>query len=342
MEIIWGKGTTREGIKAGLEAYPGEPAVNKETREERNNLFLTTQEMNELALKIKGMMERGEDFRSTYEYYLLMHPYFGHRGWDNDGNERMNLAEAVTENIWYQLHDETVFTDQLWKNLEYAISTYDGRVDFAGHAWITAKRLKQKQINDTKKTEKEGKEKPKKLKVVHMTYVDENGEVKEIDQEDDRDMLGQVEGEVDVQILIEEITDKFRQKEKAKFVLMKLVEGQKQSDIARLMVEEFGGKETSHAQFCSRLLKRLQDMFVKKFKLNTTYVFKPEGNSKKAQEQRKKYQEHRKKYAQKFYDKEAHQRNLERKRKYAEFISQQMKTYWWSKEQIEEYFGGNN
>lgn len=340
MEIIWGKGTTREGIKAGLDAYPGEPAVNKETREERNNLFLTTQEMNELALKIKGMMERGEDFRNSYEYYLLMHPYFGHRGWDNDGNERTNLAEAVTENIWYQLPDETVFTDQLWKNLEYAISTYDGRIDFAGHAWITAKRLKQKQINDTKKTEKEGKEKPKKLQVTHMTYVDENGEVKEIDQEDDKDLLGQVEGEVDLQILIEEIAANFRQKEKAKFVLMKLAEGQKQSDISRMMVEEFGGKETSHAQFCSRLLKRVQEMLGRKFKFNTTYVFKPEGNSKKAQEQRKKYQEHRKKYAQKFYDKEAHQRNLERKRKYAEFINQPMKTYYWNKEQIEEYFKG--
>lgn len=337
---IWGKGTTRYGVKNGLEAYPGEPAINKENQEERYNLFLTTKEINKLALRIKGMMERGEDFRSTYEYYLLMHPYFGHRGWDNDGNERMNLAKAVTENIWYQLHDETVFTDQLWKNIEYAINTYDGRVDFASHAWITAKRLKQKQINDTKKTQKDGEEMPKKLQVTHMTYVDENGEVKEIDQEDDRDTLGQVEGEVDVQILIEKITDKFRQKEKAKFVLMKLVEGQKQSDIARMMVEEFGGKETTHAQFCSRLIKRVQNILKDKVQFNTSYVPKPIGNSPKAQEQKRKYQEHRKKYIKKFYNKEAHMRNMERKRKYAEFINQPMKTYWWTKEQIEEHFRG--
>lgn len=337
MENIWGKGTTRYGVKNGMEAYPGEPAINKENQEERYNLFLTTQEMNELALKIKGMMERGEDFRSTYEYYLLMHPYFGHRGWTPDGEERRNLVEYVTEHIWHQLPDETCFSDQLWKNLEYAISTYDGRTDFANHAWITAKRLKQKQLNDTKQ-EGGGGEKPK--QVIHLTSMDEDGELKEIDQVDDKDLLEQVESESDVQILIEEIAVKFRQKEKAKFVLMKLIEGNKQSDIARLMVEEFGGKETTHAQFCSRLIKRVQNILKDKVQFNTSYVPKPIGNSQKAREQKSKYQEHRKKYVQKFYNKEAHMRNMERKRKYAEFINQPMKTYWWTKEQIEEYFGG--
>src|SRR5690606_17023282 len=325
------------GVKNGLEAYPGEPAINKENQEERYNLFLTTKKINKLALKIKGMMERGEDFRSTYEYYLLMHPYFGHRGWTPDGEERRNLVEYVTEHIWYQLPDETCFSDQLWKNLEYAISTYDGRTDFANHAWITAKRLKQKQLNDTKQ-EGGGGEKPK--QVIHLTSMDEDGELKEIDQVDDRDLLEQVESDSDVQILIEEIAVKFRQKEKAKFVMMKLVEGQKQSDIARLMVEEFGGKETSHAQFCSRLIKRVQNILKDKVQFNTSYVPKPIGNSPKAQEQKRKYQEHRKKYVKKFYNKEAHMRNMERKRKYAEFINQPMKTYWWTKEQIEEHFRG--
>lgn len=337
MEIIWGKGTTRYGVKNGLEAYPGEPAINKENQEERYNLFLTTKEINKFALKIKGMMERGEDFRSTYEYYLLMHPYFGHRGWTPDGEERRNLVEYVTEHIWYQLPDETCFSDQLWKNLEYAISTYDGRTDFANHAWITAKRLKQKQLNDTKQ-EGGGGEKPK--QVIHLTSMDEDGELKEIDQVDDRDLLEQVESESDVQILIEEIAVKFRQKEKAKFVLIKLIEGNRQSDIARMMVEEFGGKETTHAQFCSRLIKRVQNILKDKVQFNTSYVPKPIGNSQKAREQKRKYQEHRKKYVKKFYNKEAHMRNMERKRKYAEFINQPMKTYWWTKEQIEEHFRG--
>lgn len=334
---IWGKGTTRYGVKNGLEAYPGEPAINKENQEERYNLFLTTKETNKLAMKIKGMMERGEDFHNSYEYYLLMHPYFGHRGWTPDGEERRNLVEYVTEHIWYQLPDETCFSDQLWKNLEYAISTYDGRTDFANHAWITAKRLKQKQLNDTKQ-EGGGGEKPK--QVIHLTSMDEDGELKEIDQVDDRDLLEQVESDSDVQILIEEIAVKFRQKEKAKFVLIKLIEGNKQSDIARMMVEEFGGKETTHAQFCSRLIKRVQNILKDKVQFNTSYVPKPIGNSQKAREQKRKYQEHRKKYVKKFYNKEAHMRNMERKRKYAEFINQPMKTYWWTKEQIEEHFRG--
>jgi len=343
MKNIWGEGTTRHGIKKGLAAYPGEPAINKETEEERIIYqALTNEEMNQLALKLKDMHIQGKDFRNTYEYYQLMRPFFGHLGWDAGGNEKSNLSKFITDKIWFQLPDETVFTDQLWKNLEYAIITYDGsQGDFLNHAWITAKRLKQKQINDTKKNQKkDGKSEESKLKFINMTFVDENDEVKEIDQEDDRDLLGQVESDIDVQILIEELAEGFRQKDKAKFVLKHLVAGVKKADIARLMVEEFGGKETSHAQFCSRLLKRVEDMLAKSHKFNTTYVPKPpKGNSKEAKAKRKAYKKHREKYAAKFFDPEAVEKNRIRKRKYAQFTAAGVvEVYHWTKEQIQEYF----
>jgi hypothetical protein len=326
-DIEWGQGTTRDGIKKAAPGYYGEPAANKGNS--RDYQMLSNKEMNQLVLKLKERFENAEteeqkdEIRNSYEYFQVMRPYFGHLGWDANGKPRRNLVQSITEVVWHKLPDETVFSYQLWKNLEYAIVRYTGHdsdgqiIDFSSFAQITAKRLKAKQENDAKtKAEKEDKQgdgtktrKRDKVYLEDLNVTDDEGNKEEFDMVDDRvDFLNEFAEEQHFGGLVNKLVSTSRQKDKAKFVLHHMAASFSRAEIARMMVDEFGGSEKTNEVFADRLHKSVRSKVEEMgLKFNTTWNL---NNAKT-------YKGMLQSYKDKFYDKKAHDRNIYRHATYA-------------------------
>lgn len=269
-------------------------------------------ELNVMAWKVKPLVEelkalgsdeekkvfRKEVLNNSYEYNYIMNYFLG-------GN---SIVDDITRDLPYSIKDDTQFFDQAWKHIEHCIARYNGTNSFYSFVVSDLKRLLKKIIKEAAYTEE-----------IHIEdLAEDEAPVYEFDE--------LIVDEVSIGDFIEDIAGKFRQKDKAKFVLTKFVDGFKASDIARLMVNVYGGKVTSHEQYISRLKNKCLELLK-----NITIITTPEP----------------KRRDRKFFDAKKWEENRAR----WNLIARQekgspVKIEKWSKEEVEEYlletYGANH
>lgn len=221
---IWVKGTTRYGVKRGLANYPGEPARNFETREEREFKPATNQELNEWALKAKEeireavrirkwveknrntlteeeikdyLSQAKEIYDSSIHYYKIMQQFFGHRGWEqgNLNKPLQNLVSKMTDSVFGNVTEAGTLTERIWKAIDNCIMDYEeGKGDFRGLMFINfrltkAKYLKEKgkdKDNKQQNNKDDGNKKKRTFIEVSLYQTNENGEETIIELEDEK------------------------------------------------------------------------------------------------------------------------------------------------------------
>jgi hypothetical protein len=321
--------------------YKGEPKINKQTFKERTYYVKPShKEMNQYALKVQEMKEKGMKYHDSYEYYELLRPFYGPCGFRN-GVPAKNFVQTHTERIWHIFRDETIFSDQLWKNFEYTIEAYDPHYNFEESlrenarnqedkddvknfnslCVKTAHRLAAKQKNDLQRY----KSKSKKSNFPKEVKYSLNEEIYHPLCEED------TLGDILVEDWAEELATKgnFYHKEKVKFIVKLLPKGYSQSDIAYLMEREFGTSYRTNLKFLSRTLEKLR-VIVEQIEEYEEFKYLSE-NKKKPKTKKKQNSENSV-----FYDVKAFNRNKERKEKYEEFTQgTEVKTYKLSPEELE-------
>lgn len=232
-----------------------------------------------------------EVLNNSYEYNYIMNFFFSEGGL---------VDYFINRYVDMVIKDETQFFDQAWKNIEYCIYSYDGVSSFYLLVKTTLARLLGKLKNEAAKVDE------------NNPFIEVIDEFEYTGYEIEDDIVSDYSVEDTIKILIKD----FRQKDKAEFILKKMIDGYKSSDIAKMMSKVYGGSMATHEQFISRLKKKCEKKMLELFH---------HAVNKDAHEY-------------KFYDEQARKENMLRKKKHAEFMKPTpVKVEVWDKENIKEY-----
>lgn len=284
--------------------YSGEPACNfphKKRRPER----ASGRDADFKVLRLQQLMR--EDFnlaRKTSLYHEVMGWFFGYIG-----EKQQNIISTMTSYVWYDLRDETTFSYQAWKNLEYAIMNYNadylqeteeldsgdiealertGKNNFMNFAIAVLRRTQRKVIKETK---------PRSKTTTGFDYAGEDGNTQEYELEDEHSRFDERIGESDgIDQLVKTILDNISgDKDKNRYILNYIVEMYvsdthlsptmskdkadhsdkfNRRELAELMVNAFPGTSRSaNERYINRFQNRCSQLDMLP-KLNTTYSTK--------------------------------------------------------------------
>jgi hypothetical protein len=270
-----------EGLEVH-EFYSGEPVTNFENRNQKPEAT-NTQEVNFKVLRLQQLMKEDlEAARNSHLYQEVMDWFFGYKG-----DKQQNVITKMTASVWYDLRDETVFSYQAWKNIEYAIMNFNadylqeteeldaddldailrtGKNNFMGFAMAVLRRTQRKAAKENKN--------PRSQSVISMGavgYEDEEGNFQEYDPEDVKANFGLQFGEdAVVDALVEKILDKLSgDAEKNRFILTYMVVMYTQDRITqqdrKLFPKAFTGKKNKadHSDKFNR--RELAELMVEAF-----------------------------------------------------------------------------